>query len=66
LVTGSIIELKKGDPVIILEGPMAGLKGEFFEHKGKGRVIIKVDLLGRYAGVEVDSDKVEKIPDLLS
>ncbi|EIM64214.1 UpxY family transcription antiterminator [Desulfobacter postgatei] len=66
LVTGSIIELKKGDPVIILEGPMAGLKGEFFEHKGKGRVIIKIDLLGRYAGVEVDSDKVEKIPDLLS
>lgn len=66
LVTGSIIELKKGDPVIILEGPMAGLKGDFFEHKGRGRVIIKVDLLGRYAGVEVDSDKVEKIPDLLS
>jgi transcription antitermination factor NusG len=66
LVTGNIIEIKKGDPVIILEGPMAGLKGEFCEHKGKGRVIIKVDLLGRYAGVEVDFDKVEKIPDLLS
>lgn len=66
LVTGSIIELKKGDPVIILEGPMAGLKGDFFEHKGRGRVIIKVDLLGRYAGVEVDSAMVEKIPDLLS
>jgi len=66
LVTGSIIEFKKGDPVIILEGPMAGMKGDFFEHKGRGRVIIKVDLLGRYAGVEVDSDNVEKIPDLLS
>ena len=67
LVTGSIVELKKGDPVIILEGPMAGLKGEFFEQKGRGgRVIIKVGLLGRYAGVEVDFDKVEKIPDLLS
>ena len=66
LVTGSIIQLKKGDPVVILEGPMAGLKGDFFEHKGRGRVIIKVDLLGRYAGVEVDFDKVEKIPDLLS
>lgn len=66
LVTGSIIKLKKGDPVIILEGPMAGLKGEFFEHKGRCRVIIKVDLLGRYAGVEVDFDKVEKIPNLLS
>ncbi|MCG8553396.1 MAG: UpxY family transcription antiterminator [Desulfobacterales bacterium] len=66
LITGSMIELKKGDPVMILEGPMAGLKGEFFEHKGKGRIIIKVDLLGRYAGVEVDFDMVEKIPDLLS
>jgi len=66
LITGNIIELKKGDPVIILEGPMAGLKGEFFEHRGRGRVIIKVDLLGRYAGVDVDFDKVEKIPDLQS
>lgn len=66
LVTGNIIELKKGDPVIILEGPMAGLKGDFFEHKGSGRVIIKVNLLGSYAGVEVDCDNVEKIPDLLS
>nr|WP_218576537.1 UpxY family transcription antiterminator [Desulfobacter latus] len=66
LITGNIIELKKGDPVIILEGPMAGLKGDFLEHKGRGRVIIKLELLGSYAGVEIDFDKVEKIPDLLS
>ena len=66
LITGAIIQLKKGDPVMILEGPMSGLKGEFFEHKGQGRVIIKIDLLGQYAGVEVDLDNVEKIPDLLS
>ena len=33
LITGRIIDLKKGDPVIILEGPMAGLKGEFFEYR---------------------------------
>lgn len=66
LVTGSCIRLKKGDPVMVLEGPMAGLKGEFFEHKGGGRVIIKIDLLGQYAGVEMDADNVEKIPDLLS
>lgn len=66
LITGRIIDLKKGDPVIILEGPMAGLKGEFFEYKGRGRVIIKVDLLNRYAGVETDFDNVERIPDLLS
>lgn len=66
LITGATIQLKQGDPVVILEGPMAGLKGEFFEHKGRGRVVVKIDLLGQYAGVEVDLDNVEKIPDLLS
>lgn len=66
LITGSIIQLKKGDPVVILEGPMAGLKGEFCEFKGKGRVIIKIDLLGQFAGVEIPIENVEKIPDLLS
>ena len=66
LITGSTVQLKKGDAVMILEGPMAGLKGEFFELKGKGRVIVKIDLLGQYAGVEVDLDNVEKIPDILS
>lgn len=66
LITGSCINLKKGDPVMVLEGPMAGLKGEFFQHKGKSRVIIKIILLGQYAGVEMDADNVEKIPALLS
>jgi len=66
LITGTTIKLEKGDPVMILEGPMAGLRGEFFEQKGQGRVIVKVDLLGQYAGVEVDSDNVEKIPEVHS
>ncbi len=66
LITGTTIQLKNGDPVMILKGPMAGLKGEFYRQKGQGRVIVKIDLLGQYAGVEVDSDNVEKIPDLLS
>ena len=66
LITGSAVTLETGDPVMIIEGPMAGLKGEFTRHKGQGRVIVKIDLLGQFAGVEVDSDHVEKIPDLLS
>ncbi len=66
LISGSTIQLTKGDPVMILQGPMAGLKGEFSRHKGKGRVIIKIDLLGQFAGVEIDGEDVEKIPDLLS
>ena len=66
LITGANIRLKKGDPVMILEGPMAGVKGEFTRHKGKGRVVIKIDVLGQYAGVEVDGNNVEKLPDFLS
>ena len=65
LITGSNIKLKKGDPVQVLSGPMAGVKGEFIHHKGQGRVIIKIDILGQYAGVEVEQDNIEKVPDLL-
>ena len=63
LITGANIRIKKGEPVMILEGPMAGIKGEFAKYKGKGRVIIKIDVLGQYAGVEVPEENVEKIPD---
>jgi transcription termination/antitermination protein NusG len=66
LITGSCIRLKQGDPVMVLEGPMAGIRGEFFKYRGQGRIIIKVTLLGQYAGVEIDEDNVEKIPHLLS
>lgn len=66
LITGTTIRLKKGDLVMILEGPMAGVKGEFTRYKGKGRVVVNIDILGQYAGVEVEEDNVEKIPDLLA
>ncbi len=65
LITGSNIALKTGDPVMIIEGPLSGFKGEFIRHKGKGRVIIKIDLLNQYAGTEIEEDKIEKLPELL-
>jgi len=65
LITGANILIKKGDPVMIIEGPMAGVKGEFTRYKGKGRVVIKIDALGQYAGVEVDENNVEKLPEFL-
>jgi len=40
LITGTNIRLKKGDTVMIIEGPLAGMKGEFSRHKGKNRVVI--------------------------
>lgn len=66
LITGSTVNLKKGDPVMILKGAMAGVKGEFSRHKGKGRVIIKIDIMGQYAGVEVIESNIEKVPDLFA
>ncbi len=64
IITGTNIRMKKGDFVMILEGPMAGAKGEFTRYKGQGRVIIKIDILGQYAGVEVLEENVEKISDI--
>ncbi|OGR11321.1 MAG: transcriptional antiterminator [Desulfobacterales bacterium RIFOXYA12_FULL_46_15] len=64
LVTGLNISMKKGDPVMIIEGPLAGIRGDFIRYKGKSRVIIKIDLLGQYAGTEIEEDKIEKLPEL--
>ena len=63
--TGITVQLKQGDPVMIIEGPLAGVKGEFIQYKGKGRVIIRVEALGQYAGTEIEKSKVEKLPDIL-
>ena len=61
LVIGPSLRMKKGDYAIICEGPMAGVKGEFIRYKGKGQIIIKVDILGQYAGIEILEKNVEKI-----
>ncbi len=66
VVTGACSRLTQGDPVMVMEGPMAGAKGEFIQYRGKSRIIIKIPLLGQYAGVEIDENKVEKIPEHLS
>ncbi len=66
LITGTSSNLLTGDHVIILEGPMAGVRGEFSRYKGKGRVIVTVDALHQYVGVEVDEDNIEIIPDLMT
>ncbi len=66
LITGTNLRLEKGDPVMITQGPMAGVRGEFTHHKGKGRVVINIDVLGQYAGVEVEEENVEKVPDLFA
>ncbi len=61
--TGS--RFKKGDRVMVVYGPFAGVTGTFVRYRGKGRVIVNIEALGQYAGVDVSEDDVEKLPEIL-
>lgn len=50
---------KKGQPVIITKGGMTGVKGIFEKETGKMRVIVQIDILGRYAYTEVNEADIE-------
>jgi transcription elongation factor/antiterminator RfaH len=58
--------LKTGDKVMVVFGPFAGVVGTFARYGGKGRVIVNIEALGQYAGVEVSEDDIEVIPKILS
>jgi len=54
--------VKKGDRVMIMEGPLKGLIGFYVRHKGKSdRVVVTVDLLKRSLEVEIDDWALEKL-----
>lgn len=57
---------KKGDRVVVIYGPFAGVIGQFIRYGGKGRVFVNIDVLGQYAGVDVSEDDIEKLPDIMS
>jgi transcription elongation factor/antiterminator RfaH len=57
------MRLKKGDRVMVVEGPFAGVTGTFVRYKGAERVIVSIEALGQYAAVDVPGDCVEKLPD---
>jgi transcription elongation factor/antiterminator RfaH len=58
--------LKTGDKVMVVFGPFTGVVGTFVRYGGKGRVIVNIEALGQYAGVEVSEDDIEVIPKILS
>ena len=58
--------LKKGDRVIVVQGPFTGVVGSFVRYGGQNRVIVNVEALGQYAGVEVSEDDIEILPKILS
>ncbi len=59
-------QLKTGDKVMVVFGPFAGVVGTFVRYGSKGRVIVNIEALGQYAGVEVSEDDIEVIPKILS
>ncbi len=58
--------LQKGDKVMVVAGPLAGVTGIFVHYKGKGRVVVNVKTLGQFACVDVDEEDIEKLPEILS
>ncbi len=54
--------MKRGDRVMIMEGPLKGLTGFYLRHKGKSdKVVVSIELLRRSLAVEVENWIVEKI-----
>ncbi len=56
----------KGDRVLVVHGPFAGVTGVFDRYGGKGRIVVHIEALGQFAAVEVDVDDVEKVPSIVS
>ena len=64
VITGRM--LQKGDSVMVISGPFAGVTGTFVRYRGKDRVIVNIEALGQHAGVDVDEDDIELMPQISS
>ena len=54
--------IKRGDLVMIMEGPLKGLIGFYLRHKGKSeKVVVSIELLRRSLAVEIEDWALEKI-----
>lgn len=64
IITGN--RFAKGDRIIVIEGPFAGVVGYFIQYRGQGRVIVNIEALGQFAAVNVSEEDVEPLPEILS
>lgn len=54
--------MRKGERVMIMDGPLKGLVGFYLRHKGKSdRVVVSVELLQRSLEVEIEDWALEKV-----
>ena len=54
--------MKKGDRVMIMEGPLKGMVGFYLQHKGQtDKVVVSIELLKRSLAVEIEDWALEKL-----
>ncbi len=51
----------QGDEVEVVSGPLVGLRGFFFEERGKNKLVISVDAIQQSIAVEVRKGQVKRI-----
>ncbi len=65
LQTGAVLQrhkyIKKGQLCRVTAGPLRDIEGVVQQSQSGARLILKVDMLGQAASVEVDSDSIEII-----
>jgi transcription elongation factor/antiterminator RfaH len=64
IITGA--RFQKGDRVRVIDGPFAGVTGVFSRYQGQDRVVVEIEILGRFAAVEVTEDEVEPLPEFMA
>lgn len=60
ILTGN--RLQPGDRVVVVNGPLTGVIGTFVRYRNQGRVVVNIEALGQFAGVEVQDTDIEKLP----
>jgi transcription termination/antitermination protein NusG len=58
--------LQKGDRVLVVNGPLAGITGTFVRYRSQGRVVVNIEALGQFAGVDVSEEDIEILPPILA
>lgn len=64
ITTGS--SFTRGDRVVVVNGPFAGVTGLFERYQGADRIVVYVEALGQFAAVEVSVEDVERVPGIMT
>jgi transcription elongation factor/antiterminator RfaH len=64
IITGQ--RLQPGDRVMVVNGPFSGVIGTFARYRNQGRVVVNIEALGQFAGVDVQEEDIEILPPILA